>query len=201
MFTIVVGTQRQLQFSVEAELATYRYKVFVEHLGWDLPITQIGSERDQFDRPDTLYIVVKDSSDRICGCARLLPTTQPYLLNSMLPGLMGNQKAPESTEVWELSRYTTQLVNGEITTREEATGRFRSLLKSVCEAAFNRGAKRLISFSALGVERIARSFGINVHRVGPSQFMDGKAIVAFWVELDEQTFTALGSNAAGSVAH
>ena len=201
MFTIVVGTQNQLHLGIKAELESYRYKVFVEHLGWDLPIAQTGSELDQFDRPDTLYVVVKDAADRICGCARLLPTTHPYLLNTMFPGLFGNQTPPSSVDVWELSRYTTQLVDGELTSREEAAALFRSLLRAVCEAAFQKGAKRLISFSNLGVERIARNFGIHVHRVGPSQIVNGKAVVAFWIELDEQTFAALGAPASSGTSH
>jgi acyl homoserine lactone synthase len=193
MFTIEAGRQGQLHAGVEAELAAYRYKVFVEHLGWDLPIAQVGSERDQFDRPDTFYVVAKDTEERICGCARLLPTSNPYLLGTIFPQLMGNQPIPTSADIWELSRYTTQLVNGEITSRQEATARFRELLKAVCETAFQCGAKRLITFSYLGVERIARNFGIHVHRVGPCEFIDDKPVVAFWIELDEQTFGALNS--------
>ncbi len=194
MFIIEAGRQGQLQAGVEVELAAYRYKVFVEHLGWDLPIAQAGSELDQFDRPDTFYVVVKDIDERICGCARLLPTTSPYLLGTVFPQLMGNQPIPTAPDIWELSRYTTQLVNGEITSRQEATARFRELLKAVCETAFHGGAKRLITFSYLGVERIARNFGIHVHRVGPCEFIDGKPVVAFWIELDEQTFLALNSS-------
>lgn len=201
MLTIVVGKRKQLQVGVEAELAAYRYKVFVEHLGWDLPIVQAGTERDQFDRPETLYVVVKDRVDRICGCARLLPTSEPYLLGSVFPHLMGNQPLPDSAEEWELSRYTTQLVDGEIASREEAAARFRHLLQAVCETAFAGGARRLITFSYLGVERIARNFGIHVHRVGPAHFIDGKPVVAFWIELDEQTFGAFESHRQSGVAH
>ncbi|HEX3895383.1 MAG TPA: acyl-homoserine-lactone synthase [Rudaea sp.] len=202
MVTIESGTQQQLRIGVEAELAAYRYKVFVEHLGWDLPIAQIGSERDEFDRPDTFYVVVKDDRERICGCARLLPTTHPYLLGMVFPQLMGDQPLPMSADIWELSRYTTQLVNGELTSRQEAADRFRQLLKAVCDAAFRGGAKRLITFSYLGVERIARNFGIHVHRVGPSELIDGRPVVAFWIELDEQTFCALnGAAPLGSVTH
>src|ERR1700722_17915374 len=141
MFTIEAGRQQKLQVRIEAELAAYRYKVFVEHLGWDLPIAQVGSERDQFDRPDTFYVVAKDTEERICGCARLLPTSNPYLLGTIFPQLMGNQPIPTSADIGELSRYTTQLVNGEITSRQEATARFRELLKAVCETAFQGGAK------------------------------------------------------------
>jgi N-acyl-L-homoserine lactone synthetase len=202
MLTIVVGRQEQLQqVGVEAELAAYRYKVFVEHLGWDLPIVQVGAERDQFDRPDTLYVMVKDRAERICGCARLLPTSEPYLLGSVFPHLMGNQPLPASAEIWELSRYTTQLVNGEIASREEAAERFRELLKAVCDTAFAGGAKRLITFSYLGVERIARNFGIHVHRVGPAHVIDGRPVVAFWIELDEQTFSAFEAHAPYAAAH
>ena len=80
---------------------------------------QAGAERDQFDRPDTLYVMVKDRGDRICGCARLLPTSEPYLLGTVFPHLMGNQAMPASADIWELSRYTTQLVDGEIASREK----------------------------------------------------------------------------------
>jgi acyl homoserine lactone synthase len=201
MLMIVVGRQEQLQVSMEAELASYRYKVFVEHLGWDLPIVQAGAERDQFDRPDTLYAVVKDRGGRICGCARLLPTHEPYLLGTVFPHLMGNQPMPASPEIWELSRYTTQLVDGEIASREEAAERFRELLKAVCETAFAHGAKRLITFSYLGVERIARNFGIHVHRAGPAHIIDGRPVVAFWIELDEQTFSAFEANQPYGAAH
>ncbi len=201
MLTIEIGKQEQLQVGVEAELAAYRYKVFVEHLGWDLPIAQIGAERDQFDRPDTLYVVAKDRVDRICGCARLLPTDEPYLLGTVFPQLMGNQALPASADIWELSRYTTQLVDGEVTTREEAAERFRALLRAVCETALAGGAKRLITFSYAGVERIARNFGIHVHRVGPSHLIDGRPVVAFWIELDEQTFSAFDARAQAGVAH
>ena len=192
MLTILTGTSTQLQVGVESDLAAYRHKVFVEHLGWELPSAQSGLERDQFDRPDTLYIVAKDSDGSICGCARLLSTEQAYLLGSVFPELMGNQPVPCSPEVWELSRYTTQVVDGQAMSRLEARERFGALLKTVVEAAIERGAKRLITFSFTGVERLARSFGIHVHRVGAAQLVDGKPVLAFWIELDEQTFRALG---------
>jgi len=192
MLTILTGTSSDLHSHVETDLAAYRYKVFVEQLGWDLPVAQAGLERDQFDRPDTLYVVAKDNEDRICGCARLLPTERAYLLGSVFPGLLDGQPAPCSADVWELSRYTTQVVHNETSTRAEAKERFRLLLKAVVEIALAQGAQRLITFSFAGVERLARGFGIHVHRAGAPQMIDGKPVLAFWIELDEQTFRALG---------
>ncbi len=201
MLTILVGTSTQLN-DVEPDLAVYRHKVFVEQLGWELPVAQSGLERDDFDRPDTLYVVAKDPDGHVCGCARLLSTEQAYLLGSVFPGLMGSQPMPCSPEIWELSRYTTQVVGGEATSRLEAKQRFGALLKAVVEAALERGAKRLITFSFVGVERLARSFGIHVHRVGAPQLIEGKQVLAFWIELDQQTCNALGIGApAAGLAH
>jgi acyl homoserine lactone synthase len=192
MLTILVGTSAQLNAGVEAELAVYRHRVFVEQLGWELPNEQKGLERDQFDGPDTLYVIAKDSDGNLCGCARLLSTENAYLLSSVFPGLMDGQPLPSSSEIWELSRYTTQPLGGETLSREQQKDRFAALLKVVVEAALERGAKRLITFSYLGVERLARNFGLHVHRAGAPQMIDGKPVLAFWIELDEQTRTALG---------
>lgn len=201
MFEIEIGTSEQLPAGAESELAVYRHKVFVEQLGWELPTEQPGFERDQFDRPDTLYVVARDAQTRICGCARLLSTEQAYLLATIFPALLGGQAAPRSAEVWELSRYTTQVVGGDATSRIEARQRFHTLLKAVVETALAKGAKRLITFSYIGVERIARNFGLHVHRAGAPQMIDGKPVLAFWIELDEQTCTALGLSFQAPVTH
>ncbi|HET8942769.1 MAG TPA: acyl-homoserine-lactone synthase [Rudaea sp.] len=192
MLNIEIGTSDQLQAGLESDLAVYRHKVFVEQLGWELPAEQPGFERDQFDRADTVYVVARDSDGHICGCARLLSTEQAYLLATVFPGLLGGQAAPCSAEVWELSRYTTQVVQGDPGSRGEARERFGILLKGVVETALAKGARRLITFSYIGVERIARNFGLHVHRAGAPQLIDAKPVLAFWIELDEQTCTALG---------
>jgi acyl homoserine lactone synthase len=191
MLTIEVGTSAQLRPDVEMDLAVYRHRVFVETLGWALPTTHAGMERDEFDRADTVYVVAKDDDQQICGCARLVSTTNDYLLDSVFPELMGNHPLPRSPRVWELSRYTTHIVGGDSASRNGARERFRRLLKSVVDAARAQGAERLITFSYVGVERLARSFGIHTHRVGPPQHRDGKSVLAFWIELDDQTFDAL----------
>jgi len=191
MLTITTGTSNQLQPQFNGQLAAYRHKVFVENLGWDLPVAERGLERDQFDRADTLYVVAHDEQGCVCGCARLLPTTQDYLLGSVFPHLMGGQQPACSPEIWELSRYSTQAVSADVPSREAARERFRVLLRAVVCAAAEMGATRLITFSFLGVERLARGFGIHVHRAGAPQTVDGKSVVAFWIELDQQTFDAL----------
>jgi acyl homoserine lactone synthase len=192
MLTTAHGTRSELETAAEAELATYRHHVFVETLGWKLPC-EPGFERDQFDREDTVYIIARDAMELICGCARLLPTTSPYLLAEVFPRLLNGMPAPSDSHTWELSRFSTQSTrSNEALDRDEARRRFCLLFSAVVEAALAKGATRLITFTALGVERILRSIGMHAHRVGPPQLVDGSPVLALWIELDDQTRLSLG---------
>ncbi len=192
MFTVAAGTASELPFGLETALAAYRFEVFIEALQWQLPVEN-GLERDQFDRPDTLYIVARDANDSVCGCARLLPTTRPYLLAEVFPGLMNGAPAPHAADTWELSRFSTMTLGDiSVLSREEARTRFCSLFAAVVDVASAQGATRLITFTAQGIERILRSIGMHAHRVGPPQMIDDKPVLALWIELDDQTRIALG---------
>ncbi|HET8899151.1 MAG TPA: acyl-homoserine-lactone synthase [Rhodanobacteraceae bacterium] len=181
----------ELPAVTQVELGSYRYRVFVERLGWDLPGAAGGIDQDQFDRADTVHAMVRDAEGRLCGCARLLPTTGPYLLSEVFPHLLDGASPPCDSAVWELSRYTTEMVEEGSDNPELASQRFRLLLRAAVEVALTRGARRFITFSYLGVERIARRFGLHVHRAGAVHLVDGRPVLAFWIELDQQTLAAL----------
>lgn len=191
MISVVTGTVSQLPPGLEASLASYRHKVFVQTLHWQLPCEN-ELERDQFDRVDTIYAVALDADGTVCGCARLLPTTKPYLLGEIFPDLMDGMPAPSAYHVWELSRFsTTPSREADALSREKARDRLCTLLATAVEIVAARGATRLIMVTVLGVERILRGIGVHAHRAGPPRSVDGKPTLAMWIELDEQTRRAL----------
>ncbi|MCA3858031.1 MAG: acyl-homoserine-lactone synthase, partial [Burkholderia sp.] len=40
--------------------------------------------------------------------------------------------------------------------------------------------------------RLFRRIGIHAHRAGPPKQVDGRLVVACWIDIDPQTFAALG---------
>lgn len=181
---LVAGTSDSLPDGLYSLKASYRRRVFVERLGWQLA-TQDGMERDQFDRPDTLYVVARDKMGDVCGCARLLPTTRPYLLSDVFPQLLNGALPPSSPDVWELSRFAAVDFNANMTS---VLGQFSSpiairLLEEGIACAAVRGAKRLITVSPIGVERLLRRAGFHAHRAGPPMIIDGHPIFACWIEI------------------
>ncbi|MBL8509790.1 acyl-homoserine-lactone synthase [Chitinimonas sp. JJ19] len=191
MLQMVSGTREQLRGGMEVSLAQYRHRVFIRELGWPLQ-TEDGLERDAFDRADTLYVVAHDDQGRVCGCGRLLPTSGPYLLGEVFPGLMGDIPLPRSAQIWELSRFAISTPEGMRLTGEQAWRNTCALMADIVRVASEQGAERLIAFSAVGNERLLRRMGVNVHRVSAPQLIDGKPVLAFWIEIDEQTLSALG---------
>lgn len=182
---IVSGTAGDL-LDVYRQVAGYRYKVFVENLGWDLHVAD-GLEQDQFDRPDTVYVAVQDNEGEVCGCARLLPTTHPYLLSEVFPQLLNGAIPPSSPEIWELSRFAAVDFNSpnQSPLRQMSSDVAIALLQAAIECAASHGAKRLIAVSPLGTERLLRNAGFKAHRAGPPMMVDGLPVLAYWIEVRE----------------
>lgn len=191
MLNLVSGRSAELGPDLKLQLARYRHKVFIEGLGWPLPSVD-GMDRDQFDHAETVYVIATGESGEVAGCGRLLPTDQPYLLGEVFPTLMGGAPLPRTPDVWELSRFAITTPCCEVLTARQAWENTCSLMAEIVRVAGSYGARRLIAFSVLGNERLLRRMGVNVHRAAPPQMIDGKLTLPFWVEIDQQTRTALG---------
>jgi N-acyl-L-homoserine lactone synthetase len=184
---VVAGLSSGLQDGLFARLSEYRCKVFVEKLGWNLK-HENGQELDQFDREDTLYVVAQDEAGNVQGCARLLPTTDAYLLSDVFPEILHGKQPPCSPEVWELSRFAAVDFSA---AKTSALGQFSSpiavkLLEESLAVAGRLGAKRLITVSPIGVERLLYKAGFLVHRAAPPiMTADGHPLVACLIEIPE----------------
>ena len=64
-----------------------RHRLFIERQAWDVP-TYRGLEYDEFDTP----------------AARLIPTTQPYMVAAFWPELVP-EPLPRAPSVWEATRF------------------------------------------------------------------------------------------------
>jgi acyl homoserine lactone synthase len=181
---VVSGTASGLPPELVRRLWQYRHRVFVERLGWPLE-SQQGCEHDRFDREDTVYVALEGPRQAILGCARLLPTTRPYLLAEVFPQLLHGAEPPRDPQVWELSRFAAMDFGRRSATplaqfSSSATAR---LMHESMECARRLGAARLITVSPLGIERLVRRLGLDARRAGAPLELGGQAMFACWIEL------------------
>jgi N-acyl-L-homoserine lactone synthetase len=174
-------TLANLPLSTIVEISRYRHRVFVEKLGWSLKC-QDRIEYDEFDRPDTLYVVARSKRGDIVGLGRLLPTTKPYLLSEIFPHLIPESKMPSSSNIWELSRFAAIDFN-KYDSHQSLQSNMSSencvqLMHQCILSARAIGASELISVSPIGVERLLRQGGIKFRRLGPVRLVEGDALFA-----------------------
>ena len=184
---IVTGTLADLSLEIMAGVARYRHRVFVEKLGWQLRCEN-ELEYDQFDRDDTVYVVAHNRDQEVVGTARLLPTTRPYLLDEVFPQLLHGLEPPHSPDVWELSRFAAVdfSVQSSSPLAQFSSPIAVGLLQAALECAARHGAKRFITVSPLGVERLLRIAGFQAHRLAPPVMVDGNPVFACSINCDTQ---------------
>lgn len=81
-----------------------RKQQFGDRLGWDVYIDENGHERDQYDRPDTIYCILELEDGTHGGSGRLLPTTRPTMVNEHFSYLSDGVRIV-APDVWESSRF------------------------------------------------------------------------------------------------
>ena len=177
---IIAGRLSDLPLELRDGLGAFRYDVFVRRLGWPLPDVKENEtiEWDHFDGENTIQIVELTPERQICGCARLMPTTAPYLLRELLPR-SSDLDFPSSPTVWELSRFA---------------GSGMQLFPYVMAVAASLGATRIIGVVTRAIARLYRRFGLDLQYVGPHPETASSPFVVCAIDLTPAAFAKLGSD-------
>ena len=168
-----------------------RAQVFKGRMGWDIPVMS-GMEIDGYDALDPSYMLISEGDSNLRGCCRLLPTEGPYMLRDTFPELLHGCPVPESSNVWELSRFAI------MTDGPKSFGFAELALDSMREmVSFGDHLKidRYVIVTTTGIERMLRCAGIAVSRFGPPIRIGVENSVALNIDLGEQTHRALFGNA------
>ena len=81
--THMIEGSRGQEHAVLRSMYAARKSVFVDLLGWDVPVLDGQFEIDQFDGPQTLYLIAAEPDGTHLGSMRLLPTSGPTLLGDI----------------------------------------------------------------------------------------------------------------------
>ena len=196
---IAAGRLEDLPRDIRIGLGAYRYEVFVRRLGWTIP-TATGnqtSEWDQFDDGTTVHIVAMSPERRVCGCARLMPTTGRYLLKDVFPELLGSESPRASTTLWELSRFAGSTPRSVHDNTSERSAPGMQLFPYALALAAAFGATEVIGVVSRSVERLYRRSGLTLQRIHPDVTTRNSSIVACSIELSPATFSRLGCDPRG----
>jgi acyl homoserine lactone synthase len=181
----VTGRREELPPHLMEDVGRYRYKVFVSYLGWPLHCPN-DVEADEFDAPGAVYVFSQDKQGHVNGVARLLPTTAPYLLGKVFPSLWAGPDLPNSPDVWELSRFAAVDFDASASRNQASATHAVSLFRKVASVARERGARKLVTVSPVGMERLLRNNGFRSSRAGLPTQWNREYVIALIIDLFDE---------------
>ncbi|TAM18572.1 MAG: GNAT family N-acetyltransferase [Pandoraea sp.] len=189
MHDLVAGKLHDLPLEIRHDLGLVRHEVFVRRLGWSLPDIQGAAavEWDRFDGENTVQIVALDSRRRVCGCARLIPTTGQYLLQDLLPRSL-NIDLPCSPTVWELSRFAASVISDD--SPSSISG--MRLFPHAMAIAASLGATRIVGAVTRAIARLYRRFGLELRQIEPVGERHALPFMVCAIDLSALAFAHLG---------
>ncbi|GCE85171.1 acyl-homoserine-lactone synthase [Komagataeibacter diospyri] len=137
----------------------FRYRHFVANEQWEVPFYN-GMEYDQFDTPAAVYLVWRDAAGIVRGMIRLLPTSRPYMLETLWPDMLPNPAMPSGPAVWEITRFGVERTLS-LTLRKKISA---ELILACIEFSVLNGIHTYLFLTAWGVlKRIVPGAGVEAH--------------------------------------
>lgn len=159
-----------------------RKEVFVDLLGWDVPVLGDRFEVDQFDDEHAIYLVVTDPAGRHLASARLLPTTRPHILADLYAPLCDGE-VPRGPSIYEVTRFC---LDRHIGAKQRRFARDR-LVVALAGFALAEGIGRYTGVAEAGWLEQILAFGWRARPLGPLRAVRGRKIGALAIEIDDET--------------
>jgi acyl-homoserine lactone synthase len=166
-----------------------RKRVFVDLLGWDVPVIAGRFEIDQFDDAHAVYLVVTDREGRHLGSARLLETVRPHLLDTLFPSLCAGTP-PRGQTIREITRFC---LDTRQTARERRATRDR-LVAALVDHALAAGLSGYTGVAEMGWFQQILAFGWRCRPLGLPALQGGRMLGALSIDIDPDTPGLLSAN-------
>jgi N-acyl-L-homoserine lactone synthetase len=164
-----------------------RKVVFVDQLQWDLQVREGLYEIDEYDRDDSIYLLVLDASGSgHLGSVRLLPTDGPHLLADKFAGLCA-AGVPRGADIFEITRLVTRPG----LTQDEATRVRRLLSLAIIEFALANRVRHFTMMTHMAYLASVLAVGWDCEPLGLPMDVDGVAVAALRIDVDAATLGRL----------
>ncbi|WP_369680878.1 acyl-homoserine-lactone synthase [Pseudomonas gingeri] len=193
---IAIDTRSNFDSARLQKMHVLRAKIFRDRKDWDVSVIG-GMEIDGYDALNPYYMILqdKDPDKPVLGCWRLLPTTGPNMLADTFPELLAGSPVPCAEDTWELSRFAICPQNGRSYAFSDQS---LIAIRAVVYFGVERGLKRFVTVTTVGVEKLLIRLGLDIRRLGPAQVIGVERAVALSIALSQKTLEALSTKEAES---
>jgi N-acyl-L-homoserine lactone synthetase len=165
-----------------------RKRVFVDLLGWDLPVLANRFEIDQYDDQHARYLILADTDQNHLASARLLPTTRQHILGDLFSELC-DAPPPTGPGTWEITRFCLDR-----SLRAPERRRWRdALVTALAHYALDHGITTYTGVAEQGWLDQILAFGWHAEPLGLPRTIDGMTLGALRIEITPETPSLLAA--------
>ena len=182
MIIIQQGANLAVEDALFDAMFRERRRIFVDLLGWNLPVSPTGCEIDQFDDPFASYLIAVDDDGQHLGSMRLLPTNRPHILSSLF-SCLADHGVPQGPAIREITRLC-------LAQRLRTCERLRvrnQLISAMVDHALRRGIEALTGVVRPSFRTSVLAMGWRAEALGPERCIDSMPLGAFRIDLDADT--------------
>ena len=166
-----------------------RKEVFVDLLGWNVPVIAGLFEIDQFDNPHARYIILLDHERRHRASARLLPTTRPHILDQLYSELC-EEDLPRGQQIFEITRFCLDRQQSTVERREARD----ALVSGLALTAVANGIATYTGVAESSWLDQIQDFGWRCRALGQPKVAGSQRLAALRIDIDRDTMAALSRN-------
>lgn len=159
-----------------------RKRLFVDLLGWNVPVVAGRFEVDHFDDEHAIYLVEIDRAGGHAGSMRLIPSERPHILDSLFASLC-KAGVPVSSSTVEITRLC-------LPARHGATERLairNRLISAMVDYALGAGIDALTGVVEMRFLTQVLAMGWRCEPLGAPQRIHGRLLGAFRISVDADT--------------
>jgi len=179
---IEIGVARAMKNHLFRTMFEERKRVFVDLLGWDVPVLAGRYEIDQFDNDRAVYLVIADENGEHLGSARLLLTTEDHILGTIFPDLC-EAPPPRGGGILEITRFC---LARRLRARERLEVR-NQLVSALVEYAVRHQIRSYTGVAEWSWFQQVLSFGWSCRALGVPRADTARSLVALQIDIDGRT--------------
>ncbi|MEN3746066.1 acyl-homoserine-lactone synthase [Sphingomonas sp. HF-S3] len=166
-----------------------RKRVFIDLLGWDLPVLAGKYEVDRYDDVHARYLILTDAHQNHLASARLLPTTRPHILGDLFAELC-DVPPPRGPGTFEITRFCL-----ERNLRAHERRRWRgALVAALAHYALDHGITTYTGVAEQAWLDQILQFGWQAEPLGRPRRIDTMMLAALRIDIAADTPALLAAN-------
>lgn len=183
------GTTRHL-----VDMHRVRTKIFRDRMGWDVDVNAMELEVDDYDIPETIYILHFDTLGQVTGTWRFLFTDQPSMIRTIWPHYCESLPVPFSDCMIETSRFGVHSETQNSADRQRQVNfATAEMIVALIETCILCGITDMYTLYNVKIKRLLERIGFKPYEVSDIIDLEGEPTVTARFKMDDALLHAVTS--------